>query len=481
MNSSGTLTTSRHNTPRGTEPAIDGTLRPRRVLLVSYHFPPSTAIGALRWEKLAHALAGRGYAVDVLSLNPSQLERRDNARVDALPANVRIFGVTHRIPVLEWAWNRLAALTKDMRRASAQGHVSSAPPSPTETAATVVGGRSSLMGNIRRMVNARLHVANELSWARAAAQKGINMATTDRYDAVITSGPPHYVHVAGRLIHERTGIPHIADFRDPWRLAESVARDMSATTLQALADRYETGVVAKANKVIMNTETAARSMRGRYPNFAGKIAAIMNGSDPEDRVESPPRDRFTLLYAGTLYLQRDPRVVFQACAPLVAELGLTPSQFGVDFLGPSDVYNGQRVLDVAAEYGLRDHVRMGGLLPRRTALERAALATHLVCLPDGQRLTIQAKLFEYVQLDCWLLVFAEPDSAMAAALEGTDADVVAPSDVQRAAALVRNRWFQFATGKRPTAIGNDGRFLRSTQAEHLCALLDALPTQRDRQ
>ncbi len=450
----------------------------RRLLLVAYHFPPSTAIGALRWEKLVHFLVPKGYEVDVLTLEPQQLARRDDARLRALPAGVRVFGVRHDAPLAERAWNALAAATRRFRSSAPTGHISAVSnavvggPNP-RTAAPV--SRPSLGRRARAIVNTRLHVANELAWARAAAAAGVRLSSETQYDAVITSGPPHHVHVAGALIHTKAGIPHIADFRDPWRLAESVARDMDPTTHAALAERYESRVVRGASFVITNTQAAAAAMQTMYPEAAERISAIMNGSDPEDRVDSPSRERFTLLYAGSLYLQRDPRVLFRACAPLVRELGLTPAQFAIQFLGPTPEYDGKPVPELAEPYGLREHVIMSGLVPRQASLEAAAAATHLVCLPDGQRLTIPAKLFEYVQLDAWLLAFAEPDSAMAMALSAVDADVVPPGNVERASACIRARWNLFVAGVRPVALGADGRFMRTTQAARLQALLDSLP------
>src|SRR4029453_11583328 len=63
-----------------------------RLFLFSYHFPPDTAAGALRWQKLANHAAKRGWGLDVLTRDPAELERADPSRLRELPPGVRVFG-----------------------------------------------------------------------------------------------------------------------------------------------------------------------------------------------------------------------------------------------------------------------------------------------------------------------------------------------------------------------------------------------------
>lgn len=442
----------------------------RRVLLVAYHFPPSSLVGALRWEKLVATLAAHNFEFDVLTLDPSQVSTLDEVRLGRLPASVRVLGVKHRIPIASRAWSALAKLTGRLRRAS-PSNATSRRSATTPTAD--VGGAAPVPLNrrLRMAINSRLDVATELAWGLSAARIGERLHEAHRYDAVICSGPPHYAMHAGFLLNRRVGLPFIADFRDPWSLAESSTGTYDVKFMRESARTFEARIVSSAALITMNTEAASVEMRKFYRSSAERIVTVMNGSDPEDYVESPTRERFTLLYAGSLYLQRDPRVLFRSCAALVTEFSLTPTQFAIQFLGPSERYEGKLVTEIATEFGLGAHCIVSGLVPRSEALRLSATATQLVCLPDGQSLTIPAKLFEYVQLDAWILAFAEPSSAMALALEGTHADVVAPNDIEAASRILRARWIEFSGGVRPTAVGSDGRFLRSAQA---LKLLDAL-------
>src|ERR1700704_4552359 len=72
-----------------------------RLLLATYHFPPSPAVGGLRWQKLAAVAAERGWEVDVLALDPAALDRRDDARLGDLPSGVRIYAVPKQMAFAE--------------------------------------------------------------------------------------------------------------------------------------------------------------------------------------------------------------------------------------------------------------------------------------------------------------------------------------------------------------------------------------------
>src|SRR5207247_4856908 len=89
------LTRVRHAKPSPAYATAASDGRPR-LLLISYHFPPDAAVGALRWQKLARYAAERGWGLDVITLDPACLARTDPTRTEDLPAGVRIYGIPAR-------------------------------------------------------------------------------------------------------------------------------------------------------------------------------------------------------------------------------------------------------------------------------------------------------------------------------------------------------------------------------------------------
>jgi hypothetical protein len=183
------------------------------------------------------------------------------------------------------------------------------------------------------------------------------------------------------------------------------------------------------------------------------------------------------VFAGAIYLGRDPRPFFRAAAIVAARTGVTPSEFAIDFLG-TDTYEGVPLSVVARNEGLEQHFTARGLQPRARVLEALSDATMLLSLPLRTTMTLPAKVFEYTRFEAWLLVLATPESATADLLKDTDADVVPPDDVNAIASRIARRLEQFRHGERPVALNRDGRFDRSTQSRRLFDALEGIAESR---
>jgi hypothetical protein len=444
------------------------TQTPRRLLLVSYHFPPDNAVGGLRWQQFSRYFAARGWGVDVISRDVTRLKTRDEGRLKLLPADCRIYGASEpqpflaRVEQIAWKVVRRLAPRRKARSAVALKQHEVGKPSHRQ---------------IVRAYNAWMRVQSEKMWGREVTRIGIDLAGARSYDAVASSGPPHMSHEAARQIAKATGIPLVIDLRDPWSAVEQVPEDHASPVWFALARRFERLAVRDASLVVMNTDMARDEMRARYPSAAQRIVAIPNGSDDEPVPGAIPSSRFSIRFAGSIYLDRDPRLVFRAAGKVVRRLGLTPADFGFEFIGPVDDYGGTSVRAMASEEGLDGFVEVGGTRSRAAAMEFLAGGTMLLNLPQGADLCVPAKIFEYVRFDAWLLVLARHASATAEALRGTSADVVEPDDVERIAEVIELRYLQYSKGERPSAVGRDGRFNRGIQAERLLQHLETLTSR----
>jgi hypothetical protein len=118
--------------------------------------------------------------------------------------------------------------------------------------------------------------------------------------------------------------------------------------------------------------------------------------------------------------------------------------------------------------------------PRSEARAFLASAAVLVSLPQNSRLTVPAKLFEYMQFNSWIVALSQSSSATAQLLRGTSAATVSPEDIEGLAAVLSERLVAFRRGERPRAIAADAQFSRRSQATVLfdaIAKLDA-PARR---
>jgi hypothetical protein len=308
-------------------------------------------------------------------------------------------------------------------------------------------------------------------WARDAAALAGQLIEPGVHQAIVTSGPPHMAHEAGRLAGRARGLPFVMDMRDPWSLVERVPEHFGSPVWLALARRFERRTVADAAIIATNTEPFRRAMSARYPHARARIMTVMNGYDEGAVPRSDHGHRFVIGYAGAIYLDRDPRPLFRAAACVVHELKLTPADFGIEFIGHVASFGSSTLTELAREEGLDGYVTVGRRLPHRAVMEFLSKAAMLVSLPQDSDLAIPAKIFEYMRFDAWLLALASPESAVGLLLDGSGADVVRPDDVDALTAVIRQRVLEHRNGVRPTCLARDDRFSRRSQA---CRLLDAI-------
>ncbi|HEV8356812.1 MAG TPA: hypothetical protein VGQ17_08630 [Gemmatimonadales bacterium] len=317
-----------------------------------------------------------------------------------------------------------------------------------------------------------LNYVRENAWARAAVVTGSQVAERHHYDLVISCGPPHLVHVAGRRLARALKVPFVMDLRDPWSLQTRLHEEVASPLWFRLADREEARCVGQADLIVMNTPLAAAEMQAKWPGR--RVLAVMNGWDEEALPCSDWPDQFRVIYAGSIYIDRTPRPFFQAVAGAVRQLGIGPEEFEVRLIGEVEEFGGQSVAGLAAAEGIGDYVRVLPTMPRRETLREYSEAAMLLSLPQDSHLAIPSKVFEYLRQPCWVLAQTTPDSATGEVLRDTSAFVVAPDDVARTREILVRCFEEFRTGRRPEPIARDGRFSRAAEAARLFTALESL-------
>jgi glycosyltransferase involved in cell wall biosynthesis len=444
----------------------------RRLLLISPHFPPSDSAGALRWQKLATHAAERGWGLDVVTVAPSALRRGDTTRLEELPAGTRVFGVPPRPHALEWV-GRLLAWAARARRRLRRGGRGPGNGSPGGDGLSQSIGRdeatlrSHSPHDLARAYHARLEYARDGQWARDAGRLARQLFEPGVHRVVVTCGPPHMAHCAGDLVRRETGVPFVMDMRDPWSLVERLPGSVGSPVWWNMADRFERRVLAAAALLVVNTRPFSDAMQRAYPESSDRIMAVLNGYDDEPLPAPRHGDRFVLAYAGTIYLDRDPRPLFRAAAAVVQELGLSPDEFGIELMGSVRRFGRVSMDSIARDLGLLDYVRTRPFGTRSEALDFLAEAAMLVSLPQDSDLAIPSKVFEYVRCHAWLLALTNRDSATAQVLRGSGADVVSARDVAGIARALRARVLQYRAGQRPPRPAVDPVYSRREQAKIL--------------
>ena len=433
-----------------------------RLLLICYHFPPDPAIGSLRWQKFAKIAAARGWLLDVIMRDEAGIAKPDLERMRDLPAGTRRIGVPD-VPL--WHQQFEDRMVARLRRFI--------PPAATSGSVNVEHvGRPTSRRDLVRMYHAINEHLVQRRWARDAADAAIGVFDPDVHRAVIACGPPYSACVAGRLAAAATELPLVLDFRDPWSLSQRLSESTASPVSIALGRREESLAVRAAEMIVVNSAPVGDAMRARYQT--SHIIDVPNGFDDEPLPTNVTRERFVIAYAGTIYLDRDSRTLFEALASVVNARGLTPSQIGIEFMGAVEEIDGTTLQQRAQSAGVEQFVGVTPPRPRSEALTFLAGASLLTMLPQDADLAIPGKIYEYMRFDAWMLVLAEPESATARLLEGSSAHVVSGKDVAAIASVIDECYMRFCAGERGSPVAVDERFSRVARGKQFFDALEDL-------
>lgn len=455
----------------------------RELLLISYEFPPAGSAGALRWQRLAGHAAEHGWRLDVVTASPADRDGTDWTRLDDLPAGTRVFGARATRLLIDRVeqsiWNAFRGIREALARPESDtsgGDGSRSSPQRESRRDSYsreeVGSLPWSFRSLVRAYYATLIILRQRKWAGRARRIGARLVEERSYDAVVTCGPPHQAHTAGAKLARRSSVPFVMDMRDPWSLVERLPEPVAHPVWYWWAGQMEARAVTAADLIVCNTEPSAEAMRALYPASADRCIAVMNGFD-EEPLPSPRDDGcFRLAYAGSIYLDRDPRGLFRGAAAAIQALDLSPEELSIEFMGDVRSYEGLTLEQLAREEGVEEYVQVHPRGSRRAALEFLATGTMLVSLPQDSEMAIPSKIFEYMRYDAWLLAMARAESATGRLLSGTGADVVPPGDLAGIAATIRRHYSEYRESGRPEHPALVPGASRAAQAEKLFTALD---------
>jgi glycosyltransferase involved in cell wall biosynthesis len=249
-------------------------------------------------------------------------------------------------------------------------------------------------------------------WANAAAKKAKQLVRERPFAAVISTFPSIGTHLAAAALHSATGIPWLADYRDP--LSGNPFRPSAG--LSALTDRrLERTFMAKASAVTMVTDTMRDQLAARYKRDEAKIHVLWNGYDPEHQTGPEPiptRPHRVLTHTGSLYWPRHAGILFESMRRLLESGRLTRGSVVIRQVGlvdPKIVAAQASVFEYLQNAGA---LELAGMLPKAEAHREQSQADFLLLIDttDKGGYTVPAKIFEYISVGRPILALTDEGS-----------------------------------------------------------------------
>lgn len=379
----------------------------KKVLIITYYWPPSGGSGVQRWLKSVRYLREFGWEPVVYTALDSEYPVLDHSLQAQVPAGVEVI----RRPIWEpyKLYKRFTGQKKEQRVVS--GFLNEKKPSLSRRISMWIRGNV-FIPDARRF------------WIKPSIRFLVGYLKEHPVDAVISTGPPHSMHMIAMGIKRKTGLPWLADFRDPWTNIDFYKELMLGKRADRKHHRLEKEVVTTADCVVV----VGNQMREEFEALSGrKVDVVTNGYDEADLQPQPKdaRDRhFSVMHIGLLNQHRNHEAFWEACAELKREIPGFGEALRVKLVGKADVSASESI----ARNGMGDQVEMIDYLPQAQAVVQQGRAQVLLLsinnTPNAKGV-ITGKIFEYLASGRPILCIGPEDGDAAHIIREANAGLVA--------------------------------------------------------
>lgn len=361
----------------------------KRILYIAYFFPPLGGAGVQRTAKFVRYLPEHGFQPTVLTARSSYW-MRDESLLAEIPAGTRV----ERAPHWFGRWTHRAAGG---------------------------GTRSAARVSILRGVARFFFVPDAyLGWILPAARRALALLRETPHDLILSTSSPDSSHLLGQWLKRRTGLPWVADFRDPWTERLSYAPPTPAH--DALQRRLERDCLLDADLVLVTSDATRDHFLATHPSLSPeRVLTLTNGYDEQDFTDAnawlatAPPDLVrlwsgALLHAGQLNPDRPLGPLLVGLRRLLARGGEAAARAEVVFLGG---HYDRDVAEVAAA-GLEGRVTFMANRPHVESIAACLSARGLLLMEQNSprgALVLPGKTFELARTGKSILALVPPGGA----------------------------------------------------------------------
>ncbi len=351
----------------------------KKVLIITYYWPPSGAIGVHRCLKFAKYLKKMGWEPIIYTAKDAQYPYLDDSNFKHIPEGITVL----KGKIIE-PFNLFKIISGRKKDAVLTNPVQ------------VRDKKQKIIDKLSIWIRGNFFIPDARSlWIRPSVKLLTQYLKENPVDAIISNGPPHTNTVIAYKLSEKLNIPWLADYQDPWTQIDYHNEFM----LTKFAERKHEKMEQKAFKIAKKTTIASPSWKKDLESIGAKnVDVIFWGYDEEDfkDFKTNKNDEFIISHAGLFGHDRNPIQLFKALKDLKQENKLFAEKLKIKLAGPIDYSVKQAIEDA----NLTENTEFLGSIPRNDALQ-LTLNSSLLLLPlnkaDNAMGRIPGKLFEQMR------------------------------------------------------------------------------------
>lgn len=418
-----------------------------KVLIITYYWPPAGGSGVQRWLKFVKYLQGFNIQPIVYTISNPRYPTIDDSLLNEIPENIEV--LKHPI----WEPTDLLFWKRELQQ---EGGISNA-------------SKNSFLSFIR----GNFFIPDpKLFWIKPSVKYLQSYLNKNDVDVIISTGPPHSMHLIAEKLHQKNDVKWLADFRDPW---SDIYYNKDFKELSFVKNRnkkLEKSVLKKADCVL----TVSNALKKEFSKYANRVEVVTNGFD-DDFLE-PSKvlldEKFTISYIGLLPKQSNPENLFRVLQVLCSQHKDFEKDLQLNFIGDiSDV-----VKTAVCNNKLKENTRFIDYVDHTKAIEYQQKAQVLLLLiPNVKKCKgiLTGKLFEYLSAKRPILAIGPEDGDLADVIEDTNAGIIVDFDNDdKLSSEILKLYHQYKKGNLEVDSKNTNKYHRKELTKKVAFIINSL-------
>lgn len=370
----------------------------KKVLIVTYYWPPAGGPGVQRWLKFAKYLPYFGWNPIIYTPENPSYPLIDESLKNEVPENIEI------VKTNIWEPYQLAEKFSKSNKKYKGGQFD-------------VGKNQSFLSKFSIFIRGNFFIPDARKfWVKPSVKFLKKYLKDNQIDVLVTTGPPHSLHLIGlNLKKEIPNLKWIADFRDPWTEISYYNHLKLTKNSDKKHRKLEKSVFENADITLATSFTDAENFRRNGANSV----CITNGFEVETKVENKT-SAFTLAYVGVLEQLRNPENLWKVLEKIYSENTEFRNDFELKFVGKID----DKILNQLEHSVLKNNIRNIGYLSHNESVNEMMKSSLLLITNfpnESSRGIIPGKLFEYLATGNQIISFGPKNADVEKILEKTNA------------------------------------------------------------
>ena len=435
----------------------------KRVLIISYYWPPTGGSGVQRWVKFAKYLPSEGWQPVIYTPeNPEQL-----AVDESLAAEVPEAAEVVKTRIIE----PYELYKKLLRRSGHSKEAVEVNPVNAQNKSLLQKAAMWVRGNLFRPDPRCLWIGPSVRFLK-------KYLSEHPVDLIVSTGPPQSMHMIGLRLSRETGLPWIADFRDPWTKIFYFKHLAMTPATERWHKKMEKMVLDEASAVVAVSPLVQQEFQAMTDT---PVELITNGFDECDFSSEPCTEayggasqEFTITHTGLFAADGNPTVLWDVLAEKCHADEAFRKLLRIKLIGKTD----DQILKALKDRGLEESLINMGYQTHSVAVEQQRQASVLI-LPlrkePEYRAVLPGKLFEYLASQRPILGIGQPDGAMAMIVNETGTGTVIDwNDKEGISQYIEQCWKRHLEGRLSSDGADLSRFTRRSLTRRMAGLFDKI-------